>query len=235
MSPSSTPEARSHSTISTASSRPSASRLRLASSAARSERSVAVTRVPGRSEAIERAMHPVPVPTSSTRTASSPARATASSTLSSAASTRISVSGRGMSTPALAAQHDVTEGHLTRHVLKRLPRSTTLYCRMHGGELARLERLVKVDVELHPREATHVGEQPLRRETRVLVASALKIAARPVENALDGPGLRPRHPSPFSVASLHHSAMPVVNPRPTVAKDAFDACAEGIPMQTALS
>ena len=93
----STPSARSQRTTSTAPSSPSASRLRSASAAAFGETSVATTCVPCRSLAMEHAMHPVPVPTSSTRASRPQARA--ASTPSSAASTRTSVSGRGMSTP----------------------------------------------------------------------------------------------------------------------------------------
>ena len=94
----STPSARSQRTTSTAPSSPSASRLRSASAAAFGETSVATTCVPCRSLAMEHAMHPVPVPTSSTRASRPQARA--ASTPSSAASTRTSVSGRGMSTPS---------------------------------------------------------------------------------------------------------------------------------------
>ena len=94
---------------------------------------------------------------------------------------------------ALALENDVAKRHLARHVLQRLARGATLDGRVHGIELSRLERLVKVDVELHAREPADVGEQPLGGEAGVLVPLALKVAARPVEHPLDRPWLGTWH------------------------------------------
>ena len=88
----SSPSSRLVSTSST--SRPSRSAFSRASASASGETSVAVTRAPGCSSAIESAIAPLPVPTSTTRGASSPAIAA------SARSTTISVSGRGTSARA---------------------------------------------------------------------------------------------------------------------------------------
>ena len=107
--------------------------------------------------------------------------------------------------PALAAQDDVAEGHLPGHVLQRLAGRTPLDRGVHLRELRGLERTVKVDVELHAREPRDGGEQPLRGETRMLVPLALEVAARPVEDTFDGPGVLRHHgpsrPPPVVTAS----------------------------------
>ena len=94
-------------------------------------------------------------------------------------------------------QHDVAEGHLAGHVLQGLSAAPSNHGIVHGIELGRGERLVEVHVDLNAREPCDVAYQPLRRETRVLVALALEVPARPLKHALDGPGL---------LSSLGHSS-----------------------------
>ena len=91
--------------------------------------------------------------------------------------------------PALAVQHDVAEGHLAGHVLQRLAATTTHHGVVHGIKLGRRERLVEVHVNLDAGEPGDVAYQPLCREPRMLVALALEVPARPLEDALYGPRL----------------------------------------------
>ena len=79
--------------------------LRRATASAASDRSVAVTRLPGSSSASVTARHPDPVPTSSTRGRAASESATARSTIS-------SVSGRGISTSGVTASSRPQNGQL---------------------------------------------------------------------------------------------------------------------------
>ena len=97
----------------------------------------------------------------------------------------------------LAAQDNVAEGHLARDVLEGLAGGAALDAGMHAVELVRSQRAIEVDVELHTREARGVAQQPLGRVTRVLVAATPQVAAGPLEDSPDGPGLLLWHGWPF--------------------------------------
>ena len=96
--------------------------------------------------------------------------------------------GAGDEDAPLAAQDDVAKRGLARHVLEGLSGGTALDRGAHARALVRGERAVVVHIEIDPREAHDVAEQPLGRQPRVLVPVPLQKPAGPVDDLFDGPG-----------------------------------------------
>ena len=79
--------------------------------------------------------------------------------------------------------------HLAGDVLKRLSRSAPRYVAAQHLAFLQGKRLFKMGIQIDAPHTARVGQQPLRRDARVLIPLALKIAHRPVESRLDGPDI----------------------------------------------
>ena len=88
----------------------------------------------------------------------------------------------------LAAQDDVPKRHLSCHVLERLSPAPPQHRIMHESKLRLVERTVEADIDLDPREAGRIADEPFGRKPWMLVSLALEIVGAPLEHAPDSPG-----------------------------------------------
>ena len=144
--------------------------------------SVPTTRAPGCSSAIASAIAPDPVPMSST------AGSARSAISSRQRSTSTSVSGRGIENAGIDAQRQPAESPLPEHVRERLPRRAPRD-ELAEDALAIGRRLVAVRVQLGPRNAERVREQPLRVDARRRHPGAAELLGPGDQEVADGHSL----------------------------------------------